>query len=640
MPGPVDASRSPHAQLRPLPLEGVRIDGGFWAQRQRLNRDVLLTEGARRLEAAGNFDNLRIAAGRKAGRFRGLVFMDSDVYKWLEALGWELGREPSGELARLADDAIALVADAQDESGYLNSHYQVVRPRERFSNLSWDHELYCLGHLIQAGLAHARARADERLLGVAARFAEHVEGIFGPGRREGVPGHPEIETALVELFRHTGDERHLRLAQYFVDARGRETLPDARFGPGYWQDHAPVREAPEITGHAVRALYLAAGVTDLYLERGERALLATMERWWADMAGRKTYLTGGVGAHHTDEAFGDPYELPPDRCYGETCAAIASFQWTWRMLLATGDARHADLMERTLYNGFLAGLALDGSAYSYVNPLQVRGEHTTRRSWFACACCPPNVMRLLAGLHNYLATTDRDGLQIHGYASGELRAGGDGPAVRVRTEYPWDGHVAVEVLERGAGPWTLALRVPAWSATARVRVAGGEWAGAERGYVRLRREWRPGDRVELELDMAPRLVAPHPRIDAVRGCLAIERGPLVYSFEQADHGSALDDLTVCPAGPLRDAPPPDALPGIVAVEASGRHAPEPTAAPGPWPYAPLAAGPSRSPGTAQTLLAVPYFAWGNRGAGAMRVWIPVSGPAPLAHETFAVAPPG
>jgi uncharacterized protein len=614
--GPVDAAHSPHATLRPLPFGVARIEDGFWAARQRLCRDVLLPEGARRLEEAGNLDNLRSAAGRREGAFRGLPFMDSDVYKWLEALGWELGRAPSAELEADADATIDVIAAAQEPSGYLNSYYQVARPGERFSNLSWDHELYCLGHLIQAALAHARARGDERLLAVARRFADHVDGIFGPGRRDGVPGHPEVETALVELYRHTGAERYLRLAQFFVDARGRGTLPDARFGSGYWQDHAPVRQAPEITGHAVRALYLAAGVTDLYLERGEPALLSAMQRWWADMAGRKAYLTGAVGAHHADEAFGDAYELPPDRGYGETCAAIASVQWNWRMLLATGDARFADLFERTLYNGFLAGLALDGSAYSYVNPLHVRpGRGAVRWPWFPCACCPPNVMRLLASLDAYLATTDAGGLQVHNYASADL--GG----VRVRTGFPYDGRVRLEVRAARAEPWTLSLRVPAWSRDARVEVCGEPAVAASPGYVRLRRAWRVGDEVVLTLDMAPRFVAPHPRIDAVRGCLAIERGPLVYCVEQADlpAGADLDDLRLDPAASLRDAPGPVA--GAPAVTVAGRHVPPSPTPPGAWPYGPPAAV-GGGAGSAISLPAVPYFAWGNRGEGPMRVWLP------------------
>jgi uncharacterized protein len=605
MTGPVDVSRSPHAKLRPL---AGRIDAGFWADRQRLNRDVLLRDAPQRLEAAGNFDDLRAAAGLKDVPFRGMVFMDSDVYKWLEAVGWERAAPPQ-------DEAIGLVEAAQEDSGYLNSYYQVARPAPRFSNPAWDHELYCAGHLMQAAVAQARGRGDGRLLAVALRFAEHLYERFGPDGEPYTPGHPEIETALVELYRHTGDSRWLTLAQRLVDHRGHGTLEPATHGSSYFQDRVPVREQPEIEGHAVRALYLNAGVTDLYLETGEAALLEAMEAQWHDMASGKTYLTGGVGAHHMDEAFGDAYELPPDRCYGETCAAIASVHWNWRMLLATGESRYADLLERTLYNGVLSGLALDGSGFSYVNPLHVRDDHrdpvergARRQAWYACACCPPNVMRLLASLHHYLATCDGEGVQIHQYAGGTV-----GP-VRVHTDYPWDGRVEVEVVDERDEPWTLSLRVPEWSRTTTV---DGEPVPPG-GYVRLHRRWRPGDRVVLELDMAPRVVYAHPRIDAIRGCAAIERGPHVYCVEGADapRGARVDDLRLDPTGELRAVWRPELLGGIVTVEAPGEHHPVHDDA---WPYG---ASPNGTVGRPVQLVAIPYSHWGNRGDGGMRVWTP------------------
>jgi uncharacterized protein len=606
MTGPVDVRRSPYARLRPL---AGTIDGGYWDGRRRLNREVLLRDAPERLEAAGNLDDLRAAAGLADVPFRGMVFMDSDVYKWLEAVGWEPGTPQR-------DAEIALVEAAQEDGGYLNSYYQVEQPRERFSNPAWDHELYCAGHLMQAAVAQARGRGDERLLGVALRFAELLWQRFGPDGEPYTPGHPEIETALVELYRHTGDERWLTLARRLVDHRGQGSLQPATHGSSYFQDRVPVREQPEIEGHAVRALYLNAGVTDLYLETGEPALLEAMEVQWRDMAAGKTYLTGGVGAHHMDEAFGDAYELPPDRCYGETCAAIASVQWNWRMLLVTGESRYADLLERTLFNAVMAGLALDGGGYSYVNPLHVRDDHrdpvergAQRRHWYACACCPPNIMRLLASLPHYLATYDDGGVQVHQYASATL-----GP-VRVRTDYPWDGRVEVEVLEARDAAWTLSLRVPAWS---RATTVDGEPVEPG-GYVRLRRDWRAGDRVVLELDMAPRVVYAHPRIDAIRGCAAIERGPLVYCVEAADapRGARVDDLRLDPRGALRAVWRGDLLGGVMVVAAAGEHHPVHDDA---WPYG---ASPNGSVGRPVELTAVPYSHWGNRGPGGMRVWIPV-----------------
>jgi uncharacterized protein len=521
-----------HATVRPLGTEHVQIEAGYWADRQRINREETLLAGHRQLERTGTLDNLRIAAGRLAGTFRGLVFVDSDVYKWLEAVSWELARGPTPELARLAAETIDVIAAAQQEDGYLNSYYQIVAPDRRFTDPQMGHELYCAGHLIQAAVAHARATGSTALLQVAVRFADYLDDMFGPGRRPYLEGHPEIEMALVELYRLTGRERYLKLAGHFIDQRGYGLVGPVSFGAAYYQDHRPVRDASTVTGHAVRALYLCAGVTDAYLETGDETLLAAQVRQWDDMVSKKLYLTGGVGSRHRDEAFGDPYELPPDRAYCETCAAIASVMWSWRLLLATGEARYADLIERTLYNGFAAGLSLDGRSYYYTNPLHVRSGHETQSSqgsgtaarrepWYTCACCPPNIMRLISSLGHYLATTDDDGVQIHQYVAGTVRTGAtDGPAatLRVRTDYPWSGSVQIDVEETADEEWALSLRTPAWSHHTTVSVEGSDAAAEhdQRGYLRIRRRWRPGDRVSLELDLAARLTAPHPRVDAVR----------------------------------------------------------------------------------------------------------------------------
>jgi DUF1680 family protein len=609
-------------RLRPLNPTAVQILGGLLADRQRVNREVTLLRGAEELERAGTLDNLRIAAGRIQGDRRGMVFSDSDVYKWLEAIAWEIGREPSPELEALARETIDLVASAQEPDGYLNSWCQVVDPSWRWTDLEMGHELYCAGHLLQAGVAFARATGDVSLLTVARHLADLIDEVFGSGGRAETDGHPEVEVALVELYRHTGERRYLELANTLVTRRGHGMFAGGRFDLGYYQDAEPVRDARSIVGHAVRALYLAAGVTDLYAETGDDALLASMLRQWDDLASTKTYLTGGVGSRHYDEAIGDPYELPPDRAYCETCAAIASIMWNWRLLLVTGESRFADLLERTLYNGFLSGHSLDGESFFYSNPLQSRtGER--RHRWNPVACCPPNIMRLLASLHHYLATTGDGGVQLHQYATSTVRAvlPVAGPVeLAVETGYPWSGSVMVEVVASGEAEWTLSLRVPAW---ARGAVVDGQPVAP--GYAELARRWRPGDRVVLEFDVSPRLTAANPRIDAVRGCLALERGPVVYCFEAADlpAGADLADVALqtdpAPAdsGPLTQL---GDVPGV-SVEGIVRDLDGWTQVE----YADVRELPGDGAAAPARLLAVPYFAWANRGDGGMRVWLPSSG---------------
>jgi uncharacterized protein len=604
-------------RLRPVDAGGVVIRDGLLADRQRVNREVTLLRGAEELERAGTLDNLRIAAGRGSGERRGMVFSDSDVYKWLEALAWERGREPSDELDRLAGETIRLVAAAQAPDGYLNSWCQVIDPSWRWTDPEMGHELYCAGHLIQAGVATARATGDGSLLAVARRFADLIDDVFGNDPARGTDGHPEIEVALAELYRQTGETRYLRLADTLTGRRGFGTFAGGRFDLDYYQDAEPVRDARGIVGHAVRALYLAAGVTDIYAETGDEALLASMLRQWDDLASAKSYLTGGVGSRHYDEAIGNAYELPPDRAYCETCASIASMMWNWRMLLVTGESRFADLFERTLYNGFLSGLSLDGESFFYVNPLQSRtGEH--RHRWNPVACCPPNIMRLLASLHHYLATVTDDGIQLHQYASSTIRAGD--VVLSVETAYPWDGTVRVEVVESPDREWTLALRIPGW---AREATLDGE-AVAAGGYAEVRRRWRDGTQLELLLDVSPRLTVPNPRIDAVRGCLAIERGPVVYCLEQPDLAPGLDlaDIAADPAAdPVDNGPVPQlgGLPGValtgVVRDLDGWRQSE---------YRDLRALPAATAASPTQLLAVPYFAWANRSGGAMRVWIPAA----------------
>ncbi len=621
----VSTTKSLHARWRTLPVGKVTLTGGFWREKQAINRRVSLRHGYRMLVQSGNLNNLRLAVGAGEGVYRGPVFMDSDVYKWLEAASLDLANAADAELEALVDEVIALVAAAQQPDGYINSYYQVhKKPEDRWTNLDHDHELYCAGHLFEAAVAHHRATGKRELLDVACRFADCIDGIFGTGKRDGASGHPEIELALVELYRETGEQRYLDLAIFFIDARGKGRMRGyGRWGAAYHQDHVPVRAASEVVGHAVRQLYLTAGVADAYLETGEQALMDALLRLWHDATARKMHLTGGYGARHEGEAFGLAYELPSDECYCETCAAIAAMMWNWRMLLATGDPRYADTLERSLYNGFLSGVSLDGQRYFYVNPLQSRGG-IARPEWYGCACCPPNVMRQIALVGNYMATTDATGVQLHQYISATIEAAvGDGRVVlQMDTRYPWEGHVRVTVAETGGGEWTLAFRVPGWCNHAALWLNGEIIAGgaSDGNYVTLTRVWQPGDVVQLDLEMHPRLTAPNPRVDAIRGSLAIERGPLVYCLEEEDQDAGVDllDVRLLPDADLEAVWREDLLGGVVTVTAEGYVADVRD-----WDTALYR--PALVPETVARpvkLIAVPYYAWANRTPGAMRVWIP------------------
>ncbi|GAB3119874.1 glycoside hydrolase family 127 protein [Streptomyces calidiresistens] len=615
------------------------MSAGFWFTRREVNARTSIPQGPGLLESAGNLQNLRVAAGTAEGAFRGdYPFMDSDVYKWLEAASWQLSRRPpedGGRLAAEVERIVSLVADAPQPDGYLNTWFQLLDKGERYANLRWSHELYCAGHLMQAAVAHHRATGRTELLDVAVRFADHIDSVFGPpgsGKPiDGIDAHPEVETALVELYRETGERRYLDLAGYFVDRFGH----GLHGGEAYCQDRVPVREATSVEGHAVRQLYLLAGVTDLATETGDTGLRAAAERLWEDMTRTRTHITGGLGARHDGEAFGSPYELPNDRAYCETCAAIASVQWSLRMALLTGEARYSDLIERTLYNGFLSGVSLDGERWLYVNPLQVRDGHTDtdgdqaarRTRWFRCACCPPNVMRLLASLEHYLASADADGLQIHQYVTGRYTAHLDGAPVTVRaeTDYPWRGTIALTVEQAPADrSWTLSLRVPRWCDAFRVHSGGTVHDSADapvsEGWLRLRGPWAPGDRITLELSMRPRLTAADPRVDAVRGCVAIERGPLVHCLEGVDHPGGLDDIVLDPTRPLTEKHRPDLLGGVTTITAAGHR--RRITDPGWWPYTSQGSPTPATDGEPVELTAIPYYAWANRGDGAMRVWLP------------------
>ena len=613
------------ATYRPIGATDVTVTAGFWADRLATNGQRTIPVGFEQLERAGNLHNLQLAAGvAGSGGYRALglmfdkpfPFLDSDVYKWLEGVAWELGRAPDASLRQKADKAIRLIERAQREDGYLNTFVEVLAPGTEYGDLEWGHELYCYGHLIQAGVAWHRALGDDRLLLVAERAVDSVDRAIGVGAREAVDGHPGIEMALVELYRTTGQRRYLELASTFIDRRGHGLLKIGRFGRAYWQDHLPVREAPAVAGHAVRQLYLDCGAVDVAVETGDTVLLDAVLRRWRDMVSTRMYLIGGVGSRHRDEAFGDPFELPPDRAYAETCAAIASVMLAWRLLLATGEPACADVIERTGYNGVLPALSLDGTAFFYVNPLQRRTHRAwaepgdgERAAWYACACCPPNLMRFVGSWQQLLATTDDAGLQIHQYATAAIAARTKGDEIRVAmdTDYPWSGSIRVTVLEAPARPLELALRVPGWCESAALTGSEGDIGQLrpDRRMIVASRTWQAGDVVELTLDMPPRVTAPDYRIDAARGCVALERGPLVYCFESADlpPGIEFEAVELAEDGPISTLPRPDIGPAVLALRATGRAGASPV-----------------------EITGVPYFAWGNRVVDGMRVWIPRESP--------------
>lgn len=639
--GPVDNHNSLVSALKVLPMQSVRLTQGFWHNQQALNHRASLHHGYAMLQQNGAFHNFQLCAGRITGTMRQPSGHDSDVYKWLEAVAWDLAHTPDATLLGYVNETVDVIAAAQAPDGYLNVYNQLLRPESRWVDMSMGHEMYTAGHLIQAAVAVHRALGDDRLLNVACRFADHIDSLFGPGKRKETCGHPEIETAMLELYRETRETRYLMLAQCLIDARGNRQMTGwVSYGPEYHQDHAPVRAAHAAIGHAVRQMYLATGVADLHMETGEPALLDALQQLWTDVTGTKMHITGGLGARFEGEAFGDPYELPSDQCYCETCAAIGSVMWNWRMLLITGESRFADVIERSLYNAIACSPALDGKHYFYVNPLMLRSNQHLRLStnrpdgdegasgrpeWHGVACCPPNVMRLFASLGSYMASRDDEGIQIHQF--GGLALAVEVPSkgsVRLETQsaLPWHGTVSVLIQESPASPWRLKLRIPGWCSRYSLTINGGavQAVADAQGYLSITRAWQPGDKAELNLEMPCQLTVSNPRVDATRGCAAITRGPLVYCLESHDQpaGADLLDLQLNLESTLNAGWSETLFGGAMLIETDGFNAPPS----GQDLYRPITSGfqLNRQP---VRLTAIPYFLWGNRGLQTMRVWMPL-----------------
>lgn len=613
--------------LTPLTLDATTIaPEGFWGSRQQLNADAIIGHCEYWMEKVGWIANFDAAAeGRLPQDRQGREFSDADVYKLVEAMSWEHGRTGDPALEASIRSIVARIGAAQEADGYLNTHFGRPGQAARYTDLEWGHELYNFGHLLQAAVARARTSGRDELFDIALRVADHVCAQFGPDGTEAVCGHPEIEVGLAEFSRLTGDVKYRDQAALFIERRGHGLLADVEWGRSYFQDDIPLRDAEVMRGHAVRALYLAAAAVDVAVDTDDTELLDAMRRQWDATIARRTYLTGGMGSHHQDEAFGQDFELPNDRAYCETCAGVALVMLSWRLQLATGDPRYADMIERALYNVVATSPAADGRAFFYSNTLHQRepgvvprtdeqvprAASSLRAPWFAVSCCPPNVARLLASLGTYVATVTDSAIQLHQYAPATVRAALAAGVVElaIATEYPRDGVVTVTIVESPGTEFALELRVPSWAEGATVERAGVT-TEVSPGITRVEAAYVAGDTVTLRLPVAPRFTFPDERVDAIRGTVAVERGPEVYCLESVDLAPGADIASVV----VDASEPPHDAGDTVTVTASINPPADDS-----WPYGTQPH--TRDPQPATRVSLVPYHSWANRGPAAMRVWL-------------------
>ncbi len=623
--GILHLEHSAHAKLRNVPVRAVTFGEGFWAPRRKVNAERSIPALLELLEQHGVMDNFRRLTGKKAPR-RGPLYTDSDVYKWMEAVGFLLQSEDRPELRATFDRLTGEILAAQEPSGYLNTYYVDERRGLRFQEMHRGHELYCLGHLLQAAIAYYRATGNRRLLDGGIKFVSYLLRDFGPEKQPLLTGHPELELALVELYRTTRDQRHLELAGYLLRGDG-ERLKLTPQQLVYMFSGKPFTSRARLEGHAVRAMYACSGAADYYLETGDASYLKTLEALWEDLVRRKMYITGGVGSRGAGEAFGEPYELPNRLAYTESCAAIGSMMWNWRLLAATGEAKYADVIERALYNGVNSGLSLTGTLYCYRNPLELRGDprDRIRNPWYDTTCCPPNLERVLASLGGYFYSTSREGVYVHLYHANTLAwrlADGTGLKLAQKTGYPWDGKVEVEVEPARAAEFTLFLRIPGWTPSARAQVNGRAASVTPGSYLEVRRRWQAGDRVALAFEMKPQLIRANPLVAENAGKSAVQRGPLVYCLEQTDQrglDSIFDALLDARAG-FSEEFRAELLGGVMVLKHQGR-AWQRTLTEEPL-YEPMAAAAKRATRPVELTL-IPYYTFANREPAAMRVWLPV-----------------
>lgn len=642
---------NPSRFTHPLPLRQVQIKDDFWGgyQRRVLEQVIpyqweALNDRIPDAEKSYCMHNFRVAAGVEEGEFKGFVFQDSDLAKWIEAVGYALQLRRDPALEQTADGVIDLVVKAQQPDGYLNTYYIIKGLDKRFTNLRDHHELYVFGHMLEAAIAYYEATGKDKLLKAMMRFADCIDRHFGreEGKLRGYPGHEVAEMALMRLYAITQDEKHLKLAKYFVDERGQAPLyfeeENRKYGHHFGWEHSPfryqyyqagkpVREQQEAEGHAVRAVYLYSGMADVARVTGDQALYEVTRRLWRSVVERRMYITGGIGSTAYGESFTYDYDLPNDTIYAETCASIGLVFFARRMLEIRPEAAVADVMERALYNGIISGMGLDGASFFYVNPLELVPEASrkdqlrrhvkpVRQKWFGCACCPPNLARLLTSLGAYAFTANGQSLYVHLYVAGEVKARLNGQDFRMTTasQFPWSGRVELKV--HTAGRARLALRIPGWCGAYHFRLNGDALAPAvEDGYAIFDRVWQPGDSIGIDFDMPVRLMAAHPCVRENAGMLAVTRGPLVYCLEEKDNGPQLQLLRIREDAAFSETFESELLGGVTLLRAMGERLAE------QWPEGQLYRPAARERGEPQELVFIPYYAWANRGEGEMRVWL-------------------
>ncbi|MGB7494571.1 MAG: beta-L-arabinofuranosidase domain-containing protein [Candidatus Acidiferrum sp.] len=628
--GVLFVDHSPYAKLHSVPVHAVTITEGFWGKRREINVDNSIPSMEALLEANGRMRNFLRLAGKSDAPQSGPVYSDSDVYKWTEAVGFALQSGDIPALHAKANEIIKEVVGVQEPSGYLNTYYVGDKAKDRMTPdvQRWGHELYNLGHMIQGAIAFYRATGDPTLLDASMRFVDnYLLPNFGPPPKKPIfSGHPEIELALIELYRTTGEKKYLTFAGYILQGDDR-----IKFAEGAYVYHfcgIPFTSRTHLEGHAVRAMYACCGATDYYMETGDQTYLKTLNVLWDDLVSSQMYVTGGVGARSDGEAFGDSYELPNFTAYGESCAAIGNMMWNWRMLTATGDAKYADVIERALYNGINSGMSLDGTLYCYRNPLAFDPSYgdKIRNPWYDTTCCPPNLERTFASLPGYFYSTSKDGLYLHLYDNSQLDWHlEDGSALKVvqQTRFPWDGAVVISVTPQAPKEFTFYLRVPAWSSRTEVKVNGASVSGATPGqYLPIQRHWVPGDTIHVAFDTTAQVLEANKRVVDDYGRAAVQRGPLVYCLEQLDQpeGVPLYDVSLDLRPPttsqFHQEFRPDLLGGIVVLKHIGA-ANESSASKLYQRY--TATKISASP---IELTFIPYYAWANRAATPMQVWTP------------------